>query len=191
MNNISNIYASYIIIGINFIVFIIETAVGGSTTRTDVAIRLGAQTTSKLKSGQLYRLVTSMFVHFGVAHLAMNMDSLYAIGPTLELILGKTWFLIIYFVSGISGNLLTWKVESKTHKNTVSAGASGAIFGLLGVYLVVAILLKDQYSFPIRGIAITLAINIIYGLANKRINMSAHIGGLIGGVVTIFVLLLI
>jgi rhomboid protease GluP len=178
---ISSLSCTYILIGINAAVFLLETAAGGST-RTDIARRFGAQTTQDLQRGQLYRLFTSMFVHFGALHILCNMYSLYSLGPALEYICGKTWFLIIYLVSGLAGNLLTWASESRSHRYSVSAGASGAVFGLLGCYLVLALLPAFRSSISLSGILITLAINLFYGISNRRINMKAHLGGLIGGV---------
>ena len=154
-------------------------------------MRFGAQYTPALKEKQFYRLFTSMFLHFGVFHLICNMWSLYNLGPVVELLFRPFRFLLIYFVSGLSGNLLTWAVEKRTGHYSVSAGASGAIFGLLGTMLVLALLPSLRGYFSLRSILYTLLINVVYGVTNRGINMKAHIGGFLGGLCTSMVMILI
>ena len=180
MNEILASPATWILIGINIILFIVEERAGGSTD-TEVALQFGAQTLPALRRKEYYRLFTAMFLHFGIMHLVCNMYSLYNLGPAIEWIYGWWRFLIIYLGAGICGNLLTWVVESKTGRNGISAGASGAIFGLMGAYIALALIPEIRDHLSIRSIVITLAINVIYGFSSRRINMTAHFGGLIGG----------
>ncbi|MBQ9611042.1 MAG: rhomboid family intramembrane serine protease [Lachnospiraceae bacterium] len=178
-----------ILIGINILVFLLETLAGGSTTNK-VALRFGAQYSPYVRKGQYYRLVTAMFLHFGIYHLLANMYSLSVIGPTLESICGRERYLLIYLGSGLAGNLATWASDSIRRKNVISAGASGCIFGLLGACLVIALLTGSRYMLSTRSILTTLAINVIYGISSRRVNMAAHLGGLAGGMILMFLVLL-
>jgi len=182
--------ATWILIGANIVMFIIEESKGGST-KPEVAMRFGALYTPVLRGKEYYRLITSMFLHFGVFHLFCNMWSLYNLGPIVELLFGPFWFLFIYFVSGLCGNLLTWMAEKRTGKYAVSAGASGAVFGLLGAMLVLALMPSLRGYFSLRSILFTLLINLAYGITNRSINMKAHAGGFLGGVCSTVVIIML
>lgn len=177
-----------VLIAINIIVFLMETLAGGSTN-TEIAMKFGAQYNPYVSRGQWWRLLTSMFMHFGIMHLVCNMYSLYSLGSSAEYMLGGARYLILYLLSGLCGNLSTWFVESRTHRYTVSAGASGAIFVLMGFYLILAIL--PQYRDYVSGtnIIINLVINLFIGFTDKHIDMKAHLGGLVGGMIITLVFL--
>ncbi len=175
-----NAYVTAAIIGINILVYVIETLAGGSE-KTDTAIRFGAFYVPKVREGQWYRLITAMFVHFGVFHIICNMYSLYNLGPALERFFGWREYLLLYLLSGIAGNAATWLVEMKKGRYSVSAGASGAVFGLLGAWLMLTLMPQVRTSVSSSAILYTLIINAAYGFANRRINMTAHAGGFICG----------
>ncbi len=181
--------ATYILIGINILIFAAETMAGGTENR-EIALKFGAQYTPYVKKGQWYRMFTSMFLHFGFIHLICNMYSLYNLGPALEHFFGIPLFLLLYLVSGLCGNLLSYAVETRSGKNKISAGASGAIFGLLGSYLIFA-LLPGYGGVSLYGILRVLGINAFYAFANRGINAIAHLGGLIGGIAVTLILLLL
>lgn len=129
---------------------------------------------------ELYRLVTSVFLHGGLIHLICNMYSLYVIGPQLESFFGKVKYAIIFIGSGVIGNLLSMAFLQDTY---VSVGASGAIFGLLGALLYFGYHYRVYLSGVIKSQIIPLIIlNLIIGFVGTSINNLAHIGGLIGGV---------
>ena len=174
-----------ILIGINIAVFLLETKDGGSTN-TAVALKYGALYTPYIRQGQYYRLFTAMFLHFGVWHLLFNMYALFVLGPAVDYVCGAAIYLIIYLAAGILGNVLTMLVEEKKGRSSISAGASGSIFGLLGACLVLSI---AGYGFSLRSILSTLAINLVYGLSSRRINMMSHVGGFIGGAAVMAVIL--
>ena len=176
--------------GINVLLFVLETVAGGSTS-TRVALLFGAQATPYLLAGQVWRLVTAMFLHFGVLHLGCNMISLYHLGPPLERVYGKGRYLAVYFGAGIIGNLTTWLLEMRSGEYAVSAGASGAIFGLFGAYLALALIPDMRRFLSLRGIVITLVLNIAHGLTYSGVNMAAHAGGLSGGFVIASVMVLV
>lgn len=176
-----------ILIIINVALFLLETKDGGST-KTETTLKYGALYPPYIRQGQYYRLFTSMFLHFGVYHLLFNMYALSVTGPAVEYVCGPVIYLIIYLLSGLIGNIATLLYYQKTGRNSISAGASGCIFGLLGACLVLAI---AGYGFSLRSILITLVINLVYGLSSKSINMVAHAGGFVGGAAITAVILMI
>ena len=151
-----------ILIIINVGIFLLETKDGGSTNR-DVALKYG---------------FTAMFLHFGIYHLLFNMYALSEIGPAVDYVCGPVIFLIVYLGAGLAGNIATMVLDEKRGSSSLSAGASGCIFGLLGACFVLAI---AGYGFSMRSILTTLLINLVYGLSSKRINMMSHAGGFAGG----------
>ena len=174
---------TYILIAVNVLVFLAETAAGGSED-IGVAIRFGAYAAPLVKDeGEWYRLFTAMFVHFGPEHLGSNMISLFALGSFVEKIFGKIRFLVIYLFSGLAGNLLVCYMDIMGGPDTaaVSAGASGAICGLLGVFIVFALLPQMKGMFPMKRVLIAILLMLAPGLSDGSINMTAHVGGLIGG----------
>lgn len=176
-----------ILIVINIALFLLETKDGGSTN-TDTALKYGALYPPYVRKGQYYRLFTAMFLHFGVYHLLFNMYALSSIGPAVEYVCGPVIFVVMYLVSGLIGNIATMIYDRKTGRNNLSAGASGCIFGLLGACLVLAL---AGFSFSMRSILMTLAINLVYGLSSRRINMISHLGGFAGGAAVMAVVLAI
>jgi membrane associated rhomboid family serine protease len=128
--------------------------------------------------GEWYRLVTAMFLHASVAHLALNMVSLYVIGTPLETMLGRLRFTITYFVTGVAGNAIAYLFLPDL---TVSLGASGAIFGLAGALLVMGYKLR----YDMRQLAAILALNLVidFTWTSAGIDWHAHVGGLGAGLV--------
>jgi rhomboid protease GluP len=172
---------TYILIGINAAVFFLETLMGGSEN-LQVALSFGALYTPLVTEyGQWWRLFTAMFLHFGIQHLGSNMISLWAIGPYAETFFGKARYLLLYLVSGICGNLLTVAVELHTGSYALSAGASGAICGLLSVFLIFALMPQTRRAFPLPRVLAAIALVLLPGLTDQSISMTAHLGGLIGG----------
>lgn len=131
-----------------------------------------------VKNGEFYRLLTSTFVHANIIHLLFNMYALYVIGPVVEKYYGKLKFLLIYLGSGVIGSLF-----SVVLTNYASVGASGAIFGLFGALLFFGYKYRATLDGFLRSsIVPTLILNLIIGLVIPGIDISAHIGGLIGGI---------
>ncbi len=169
-------YITYIIMGICFIMFLIT----GMGNDTGVLIKYGANLDVLVKNGEYYRLLTSMFLHSGLLHLFFNMYALYIIGPQVESFFGKTKYLIIYLLSGISGSLLSVAFNV----NTVSVGASGAIFGLFGALLYFGYNYRGYLGNVIKSqILPVVIINLIFGFISTGVDVAGHIGGLIGGII--------
>ncbi|HET7127852.1 MAG TPA: rhomboid family intramembrane serine protease [Gaiellaceae bacterium] len=127
--------------------------------------------------GEWWRMVTSMFLHGGYLHIALNMYSLYYVGSILEISIGRWQFLLLYLGSGMAGSAgaLVWSPLNPT------VGASGAIFGILGALFI----LERRGSIATEGqIAVLIVVNLVFTFAlSSYISVGAHVGGLIGGVV--------
>lgn len=135
-----------------------------------------------LEGKEYYRLVTSMFLHFGMQHLLNNMVMLGALGWNLEAVTGKIRFILIYMFSGIGGNLLSLFLNRNSGVYVVSAGASGAVFGLMGALLFAAIRNRGHVGrVSRRGLLFMVALSLYFGLSSSGVDNAAHIGGLICG----------
>ncbi|MFT8668225.1 MAG: rhomboid family intramembrane serine protease [Liquorilactobacillus hordei] len=168
---------TYTLLGMNVIVFILMTLAGGSEN-LGVLVEFGAKVNALIVEGQWWRLITPMFLHIGFEHIIVNMITLYFVGIQLENILGRIRFLAVYLVSGLIGNLASFAFNP----NAVSAGASTALFGLFGVFLMMG---ESFGSNPyIRVMAkqflLLVVLNIGFGFYGG-VDLAGHIGGLIGG----------
>ena len=175
-----------LLLALNVVVFVAMIASGVSvmTPTSDNLLRWGADFGPYTTNGQQWRLLTNTFVHVGVIHLGMNMLGLWQIGRLVERLLGNVGFAVTYVLAGLGGSLLS----TVWHPLTVSAGASGAIFGIYGA--LIAYLLRHRGSIPttvlqsLQKSAVTfVALNIVIGLKAKGIDMAAHAGGFLGGMV--------
>lgn len=138
---------------------------------------------------EYYRIITSMFLHFGIEHLLNNMVILGALGWNLELETGKIRFLIIYLVSGIGGNLLSLYIGVSSAEYAVSAGASGAIFGLMGALLYVAARNRGRMGrISGKGVLFMIALSLYFGITSSGVDNAAHIGGLLCGFILAVIL---
>ena len=183
-----NLYATYAIIGINVIVFILMVINGAGVFNPNALVHIewGSNYSPLTLSGDWWRLFTCIFIHFGIIHLAMNSYALYMAGVFLEPMLGKTKYIIAYLATGIFASLasLWWHSEGIN-----SAGASGAIFGLYGVFLALLftnLIPKQMRSSLLQSIGVFVVFNLIYG-TKSGIDNAAHIGGLLSGLIIGFV----
>ena len=165
------------LIVINIIVFLLMYIIGNGSTDNATLIMFGANYGPLVKSGEVWRLLTCAFLHIGVIHLFVNMYSLAIIGSQVETVLGKSKYLAIYLISALSGSLL-----SIIASTSISAGASGAIFGLLGSLLYFGYHYRLYLSDALKNQIIPIiVINLAIGFMISGIDVAAHIGGLIGG----------
>lgn len=140
----------------------------------------GALVPEAVAQGQAWRLLTSIFLHSGLIHLAFNMVALYFLGTFAESAFGRWRFFALYVLSGLSGGLAYLYFGGFSEP---AVGASGAIFGLLGSILGYA-LRRGTFSWQnpvIRQLLILLAINVYLGVSIDNISNTAHMGGLAGG----------
>ncbi|MFJ2174413.1 rhomboid family intramembrane serine protease [Streptomyces sp. NPDC087851] len=168
-----------ILLGINVAVFVAVLAVGDHDR---LAIDLGLIGTAYddghfvgVANGEWYRLVTSMFLHEEVWHIAFNMLGLWWLGGPLEAALGRGRYLALYLLSGLAGSALTYLIAAP---NQLSLGASGAIFGLLGATAV----LMRRLNYDMRPVLALLALNLLFTFTWSGIAWQAHVGGLVAGV---------
>lgn len=139
----------------------------------------GGNNLALVQSGEVWRVITSAFLHAGLIHLVVNMYSLAIIGTQVETFIGKWKFLGIYLISAISGNLLSLTFSSV---NIISVGASGALFGLMGALLYFGYHYRLYLSEAIRNqIVPIILVNLLLGFMISGIDNVAHIGGLIAG----------
>ena len=170
---------TYILIFINIVMFVLMYMLGNGSENTNTLIDFGANYILLTKAGEYYRLITSGFLHIGVIHLLLNMYSLYIVGTQVEYFYGKVKYIIIYLFSLIMGSLFTVALSSV---NTVSAGASGAIFGLLGSILYFGVKYRGYIGNSlVNQIVPVVVLNLIIGFTTPGIGNAAHIGGLVGG----------
>jgi rhomboid protease GluP len=177
-------YVIWIIIIANVAIFLAMgfTGVGWFTPTIAGMEKWGADSWPLTTSGQWWRLFTSAFLHFGLLHLAFNMWALMQVGDLTERLFGNVVFALIYVFSAVlSGFASTW-----WDKNAVSAGASGAIFGVYGALL--AYVVFQRRSFPpaaVKSLATStllfIGYNVFYGVATPGISNAAHLGGLVSG----------
>ena len=126
---------------------------------------------------------------FGIQHLLNNMVMLGALGWNLEREIGKIRFLVIYFVSGIAGNILSMYLNIIRDEQVVSAGASGAIFGLMGALVYVVIANRGRLGrLSGRGMMILVFLSLYFGLTSSGVDNWAHIGGLVSGFILALIL---
>src|SRR3954467_6489503 len=170
------------LIGINVAVFLLELATGGNINGVGSKIfEKGALFGPLVANGDWWRLITAAFLHYGPIHLGFNMFFLYWIGTPVEQYLGRARFLLVYFVSGLAGSAGALVLSP----HSVTVGASGAIFGILGAALV----LERQGSYVLGGSAMGLIIiNLVFSFALSNISIGGHIGGPLGGIACMLLL---
>lgn len=176
---------TYILIAINILLFVAMYSFGDGSKNVATLIKFGANYPPLIKAGEFYRLITAGFLHIGILHLFFNMYALYLVGSQLENFIGKTKFLIVYLGSMIVGNLMSILFIG----NSVSAGASGAIFGLFGALLYFGyhyrVYLGNMMTSQIIPI---LIFNFFLGFVLSGIDVANHIGGFIGGILLLWAL---
>ena len=179
---------TYVIIALNIILYIImyrTNLTGNIDNINDTLVNYGAIVPDLVRGGDYYRLITSAFLHIGIYHLLANMYSLFVLGPNVEHFFGRGKYICIYLYSAIMGSLFTMVFQGAS----ISAGASGAIFGLFGALL--------YFGYNYRGyignrlinqLLPVVLINLVISFAIPGISAAAHIGGLIGGIAVSFML---
>ncbi len=178
------------IIGLCVLVYFVEVYLSRSLTPSEGAIWvLGALNGRAVFAGQWWRMIASVFLHGGVLHIAFNMWALFNLGILAEILYGRRNYVILYLLCGLGGSALSiiW------HPNQLGVGASGAIFGIAGALLPalkfqrnprVAAALRGSFS----SIGLFVIYNLLFGAAVPFIDNAAHLGGLITGIVSGYLL---
>lgn len=169
---------------VNILVFFVMDFRGGTENVAYMLAHGAAYGPLILENKEYYRLFTSMFLHFGIEHLFGNMLTLIFLGDLLEKMIGKFRFILIYFLGGLAGNLLSLAKEMITGNYAVSAGASGAIFAVVGalVFLVV----RHRGKLPGTSgqrLAVLALLTLADGFVSTGVDYMAHLGGMAAGFV--------
>jgi membrane associated rhomboid family serine protease len=163
---------TYALIAINVAMFVLDMV--SPTMQSELVLR-----SPTVADGDLYRLLTSAFMHYGIAHLLFNMYALYVLGPPLESWLGRLRFTALYLMSALGGSVLVYLLAPL---NAATAGASGAVFGLFGAAFVVGKRLNLNVQWVVGLIVLNLAFTFVIPLlGGANISWQGHIGGLVTG----------
>jgi rhomboid protease GluP len=170
---------TFTLIGVTGFVYLLQ-LVGQMTLGFDLVLELGLKDNALILGGQIWRLVTPVFIHAGILHLGVNMYSLFALGPAVERFFGPPRFLAVYLLSGVSGVIF-----SLAFSPAASVGASGAIFGLLGALATFLYLHQRLFGagggMMLRQLVLVGALNLFASLS-PGIDLWGHIGGLVAGI---------
>ncbi len=177
-------WVSYLLLGANILVWVVMVAFGVEAMEpsAEALLEWGGNLGLLTMHGQWWRLLTAMFLHAGLVHLAFNGYFLWVIGRVTELVFGPLAYALIYFGSGLIASMVSlyWQPD------VVSVGASGALFGVFGAFLGITLRRRDRLPPEFvkqvrRNAFILIGINLAIGLGVPNIDMAAHIGGLAGG----------
>jgi membrane associated rhomboid family serine protease len=159
---------------IGLVVVCVVVFVASGFGKASVIYRFGGLSHQVHQSDEYYRFFTSMFLHLSFLHIASNMISLLIVGPAVEVMLGRSRFLSLYLVAGLGGGVASYLFLPG---DSVSAGASGAIIGVMGAYVVLA----HNRRQPLGAVVALIAINLVIGFTGN-IDWRDHLGGLVVGV---------
>ncbi len=181
---------THALIGLNVLLFLVTTATGTGLAfggnPSSIFQKLALIPSTELMGrpiipghgvaqGAYYRLLSAMFLHFGIVHIALNMYCLYLLGPALEQAFGRLRFAALYLLSGLAGSALSYALGPSYEQ---AAGASGAVFGLFAAFFV----LQRKRGGDVSQIGLTIGINLaISFVASSFIDWRGHVGGLVGG----------
>ena len=177
------------IVIINIAVFLVL-ELFGSTENISYMVEHGASYAPYIYYGkEYYRLFTAMFLHFGISHLASNMLVLFFLGDNVERALGHWKYLVVYLFSGLAGSGLSFVHAMLSGDYAVSAGASGAIFGVIGALFYIVIRNRGRLEdMTTRKLGFLIFISLYHGITGSGVDNYAHIGGLAGGILSAIVL---
>lgn len=184
-----------LLIAINVAVYAAETFLSGFhfDISSQVLVEMGAMYPPLVQSaGDLYRFITPMFLHLDLMHLAFNMVALYSVGALLEQVLGKANFIALYFIGGITGNVVSYLAGVYVEGGmAISAGASTSVFGLFVATALLGVLHREGRTFFAeysKGMWGVIAANVAYSFLVPGISISGHLGGALGGAIAMFML---
>lgn len=163
----------------NLIIFALMTLSGGSTN-TCTLLLFGAKFNVLILSGEWWRLFTPIFLHIGITHLLFNEYALWIFGNEVERLFGTARFALIYVIAGLFGSVASFAFSS-----ALSAGASGAIFGIIGALTAFYLRNRDRFGEmgrqQLSSLVAVIVINLVFGLTVPGIDNLGHMGGLAGG----------
>ena len=167
---------------LNILVFLAVEFTGSSQNTMHMLDCGAAYTPMIVQGGEYYRLFTCMFLHFGIEHLLNNMLVLFVLGSRLERVIGKIKFLLIYLLGGVLGNIISLYLKLHAQNFAVSAGASGAVFAVMGAMIYIVIRNKGRLGdLSMRQILIMAAFSLYFGFASTGVDNTAHVAGMVSG----------
>lgn len=177
-------YVNIGLIGVNVIYFLYLGMIG-STEDTRFMVSHGAMYAPLvIEEREYFRLLTSVFMHFGINHIMNNMLILFILGDNLERALGSVKYLFFYLFCGVGANIISMVLNLGEYRNVVSAGASGAIFGVVGGLLYAVVVNRGKLEdLSTRQLVVVLACSLYFGFTSTGVDNWAHVGGLITGIV--------
>lgn len=181
-------YVNGLLIALNVLLFLYLEITGSSENVYFMYTKGAMSAPAVLEDGEYYRLLTAMFMHFGIRHIMNNMLVLFVLGDNLERALGHVKYLIFYLLCGIGSNWVSMMAHS-TDTMTVSAGASGAIFGVVGGLLYVVTANKGRLEdLSTRQLVIMIFFSLYLGYTSTGVDNTAHLSGLVIGIVLAIIL---
>lgn len=181
-------YVNGLLIALNVLFFLYLEITGSSENAYFMYTKGAMFVPAVLEDGEYYRLLTAMFMHFGIRHIMNNMLVLFVLGDNLERALGHVKYLIFYLLCGIGSNWVSMMAHS-TDTMTVSAGASGAIFGVVGGLLYVVTANKGRLEdLSTRQLVIMIFFSLYLGYTSTGVDNTAHLSGLVIGIVLAIIL---
>ena len=181
-------YVNGLLIALNVLFFLYLEITGSSENAYFMYTKGAMSAPAVLEDGEYYRLLTAMFMHFGIRHIMNNMLVLFVLGDNLERALGHMKYLIFYLLCGIGSNWVSMMAHS-TDTMTVSAGASGAIFGVVGGLLYVVTANKGRLEdLSTRQLVIMIFFSLYLGYTSTGVDNTAHLSGLVIGIVLAIIL---
>lgn len=175
-------FVNWTIIGLNIVYFLwLETI--ASTESADIMLQYGAAYAPYIfRRGEYWRLLTSIFMHFGISHITNNMLVLFMLGDNMERALGHIKYIIFYLICGIGANIVSLYYYAGKASQNVSAGASGAIFGVVGGLLWAVIRNRGKLEDLTTGkMLLLLGLTLYFGFTSTGVDNAAHVGGAIIG----------
>ena len=181
-------YVNGLLIALNVLFFLYLEITGSSENAYFMYTKGAMFAPAVLEDGEYYRLLTAMFMHFGIRHIMNNMLVLFVLGDNLERALGHVKYLIFYLLCGIGSNWVSMMAHP-TDTMTVSAGASGAIFGVVGALLYVVTANKGRLEdLSTRQLVIMIFFSLYLGYTSTGVDNTAHLSGLVIGIVLAIIL---
>lgn len=167
------------------VLYFLYLEMAGSTENTEFMVSQGAMYAPYvLEHGEYYRLVTSIFMHFGINHIMNNMLILFILGDNLERALGHIKYLFFYLVCGVGANVVSMVFNASEARYVVSAGASGAIFGVIGGLLYAVARNRGRLEdLSTRQLLVMIALSLYFGFTSTGVDNIAHVSGLVIGIV--------
>ncbi|MGI6069556.1 MAG: rhomboid family intramembrane serine protease [Blautia sp.] len=172
------------LIVLNIIVFVLTEITGGSQDTNNMLSWGAMYVPFIIEKQEYYRVLTSIFLHFGMAHLANNMLVQFVLGDYLERSIGKIKYLFLYLLGGVGGNLISGYLELQSGSFAVSVGASGAVFAVMGGLISVVLINRGHLEdLTTKKLLVMAGFSLYFGFTSTGVDNAAHIGGLLCGFV--------